>query len=69
MEMRGVDRDGLTDMDHSYLKVLRKSGKPIGIETICSLCGIDRTTVEGIIEPWLLQKGKVAKTPKGRIAL
>jgi Holliday junction DNA helicase RuvB len=69
MEMRGIDRNGLTDMDRSYLKVLKNSGKPMGIETICSLCGIDRTTVEGIIEPWLLQKGKVAKTPKGRIAL
>ena len=40
----------------------------MGIETIVSISGFDRNTIEGIIEPWLLQKGRIIKTPKGRIA-
>jgi Holliday junction resolvasome RuvABC ATP-dependent DNA helicase subunit len=39
----------------------------MGIETIVSVSGFDRNTIEGIIEPWLLQKGKVIKTSKGRV--
>jgi len=68
MAIKGIDKGGMTQMDREYLKVLKKYGKPMGIETIVSISGFDRNTIEGIIEPWLLQKGKIIKTPKGRIA-
>ena len=68
MAIKGIDKSGMTQMDREYLKVLKKYGKPMGIETIVSISGFDRNTIEGIIEPWLLQKGRIIKTPKGRIA-
>ena len=68
MAIKGIDKGGMTQMDREYLKVLKKYGKPMGIETIVSISGFDRNTIEGIIEPWLLQKGRIIKTPKGRIA-
>ena len=67
MAIKGIDKGGMTQMDREYLKVLKKYGKPMGIETIVSISGFDRNTIEGIIEPWLLQKGKIIKTSKGRI--
>ena len=69
MLLKGIDHEGLTEMDRKYLSILQNSLEPLGIETICSLSNIDRNTVESIIEPWLLQGSKIAKTPKGRVAL
>ena len=67
MSIKGIDQEGMTEMDREYLNILTKYGKPMGIETIVSVSGFDRNTIEGIIEPWLLQKGKVIKTSKGRV--
>ena len=67
MGMKGIDSEGMTEVDRKYLKVLRKSGQPLGINTISSIIGIDKETIEGIIEPWLLSNGKFIKTSKGRI--
>ena len=67
MGMKGIDSEGMTEVDRKYLKVLRKSGQPLGINTISSIIGIDKETIEGIIEPWLLSNGKIIKTSKGRI--
>jgi len=68
MGMKGIDSEGMTEVDRKYLKVLRKSGQPLGINTISSIIGIDKETIEGIIEPWLLSNGKIIKTSKGRVA-
>ena len=51
-----------------YLKLLRKSGQPLGINTISSIIGMDKETIEGIIDPWVLSNGKIIKTSKGRVA-
>ena len=67
MAIKGIDKSGMTQLDREYLKVLKKYGKPMGIETIVSISGFDRNTIEGIIEPWLLQSGKIIKTSKGRV--
>ena len=69
MAIRGVDREGLTDMDRTYLKTLQNRSEPIGIDTLSSITGIDKETIECIIEPWLLQNNKMMKTSKGRVAL
>ena len=68
MGMKGIDSEGMTEVDRKYLKVLRKSGQPLGINTISSIIGMDKETIEGIIEPWLLSNGKIIKTSKGRVA-
>ena len=67
MGMKGIDSEGMTEVDRKYLKLLRKSGQPLGINTISSIIGIDKETIEGIIEPWLLSNGKIIKTSKGRV--
>lgn len=69
MGLKGIDHEGLTEMDRKYLNILQNSPEPLGIETLCSLSNIDRNTVENIIEPLLLQRSKIAKTPKGRVAI
>ena len=68
MGMKGIDSEGMTEVDRKYLKLLRKSGQPLGINTISSIIGMDKETIEGIIEPWLLSNGKIIKTSKGRLA-
>ena len=69
MSMKGIDSDGMTEMDRKYLKTLKTSGQPLGIETLSCMTGIDRQTIEGIIEPWLLQNSKIIKTSKGRVCI
>ena len=67
MKIRGVDSNGLTDVDRQYLRVLKKSDIPMGVSTISATTGIDRATIEGIIEPWLLRNDIITRTPRGRI--
>ena len=67
MKIRGVNTSGLTDVDRQYLRVLSNSDIPLGISTISATTGIDKVTIEGIIEPWLLRNDIIKKTPRGRI--
>ena len=69
MGMKGIDSQGMTEMDRKYLKTLKNSGQPLGIDTLSCMTGIDRQTIEGIIEPWLLQNSHIAKTSKGRVCI
>jgi len=66
MKIRGVDSNGLTDVDRQYLRVLKKSDIPMGVSTISATTGIDRVTIEDIIEPWLLRNDIIIRTPRGR---
>ena len=63
-----IDGDGLTAVDHLILKTLidRFNGGPAGIETLASLIGEDAETIEEVYEPFLLRKGFLEKTPRGR---
>lgn len=65
-----VDEEGLDDLDRRYLKVLINSyqGGPAGIESIAASLGEDRETLEDVVEPYLLKKGLILRTPRGRIA-
>jgi len=63
-----IDKLGLDEEDRKLLFLLRsKNGKPLGLTTICAILNEDKTTVEEIIEPYLLSLGFIEKTPKGRI--
>lgn len=66
MQIRGVNANGLTDVDRQYLRALSDSDIPLGVGTISAITGIDKVTIEDIIEPWLLQNGIIMKTPRGR---
>ena len=63
-----IDADGLTQVDHMFLRVLieRFDGGPAGIETLASIIGEDVDTLEDVYEPFLLRKGFLEKTARGR---
>ena len=62
-----IYKDGLDVYDRMYLKALLKSkGSPLGIKSLSSLTGIAMDTIENSIEPFLVRKGYVIRTPQGR---
>jgi Holliday junction DNA helicase RuvB len=65
---QGIDKDGLDVYDKMYLKVLASSkGSALGLKSISSLTGIAIETIENSIEPYLVRKGFVVRTQKGRV--
>lgn len=65
---QGIDENGLDLYDRMYLEVLRKSkGNPLGLKSLSSMTGIAIDTIENSIEPYLLRKGFVVRTQKGRV--
>ena len=64
-----VDRQGLDAMDHRYLKAIAVTfnGGPVGIETIAAALSEPRDALEEIVEPYLIQKGLMQRTPRGRM--
>lgn len=65
-----VDINGLDSMDHRFLtSIIEKfDGGPVGIETLCAALGEERSTLEEVYEPFLLQEGFLQRTPRGRVA-
>ena len=65
---QGIDKDGLDVYDKMYLQVLIKSrGTALGLKSISSLTGIAIETIENSIEPYLVRRGFVVRTQKGRV--
>ena len=64
-----VDRLGLDNMDRQILTLMvdKFGGGPVGIETLSAALSEERDTIEEVYEPFLLQEGLIAKTPRGRI--
>jgi len=64
----GIDADGLTKLDNALLKTIlvNFSGGPVGLETLAALIGEDRETLELVYEPFLMRKGYLEKTARGR---
>jgi Holliday junction DNA helicase RuvB len=65
-----VDHEGLDEMDRRLLRLLIENydGGPVGIETIAAALSEPRDTLEDVYEPYLLQRGLLARTPRGRVA-
>lgn len=64
-----VDKLGLDQNDRAILMAMieRFKGKPVGIEAIATTIGEDPGTVEAVNEPFLVQKGLILRTPRGRV--
>ncbi|MBL6664821.1 MAG: Holliday junction branch migration DNA helicase RuvB [Rickettsiales bacterium] len=64
-----IDSIGLDSSDYRYLKFIAYNykGGPVGIDTIASAISEEKDTIEEAIEPFLIQKGLVEKTPRGRV--
>ena len=65
-----VDASGLDAMDRRYLTTIAESygGGPVGVDTLAAALSEPRDAIEDIIEPFLIQKGFIHRTPRGRLA-
>ena len=66
-ELRQIDRHGLGVLDHQVLEILRSSNGAVGLSTIAVRLGESEDTLQRTLEPYLLQKGYIERTAKGRI--
>ena len=65
-----VDEEGLDDMDKRIIiSIIQKfNGGPVGIDTLAIAVGEEAGTIEEVYEPFLIQKGFLTRTPRGRMA-
>lgn len=65
-----VDDEGLDQIDRKILKIMINyyHGGPVGIKTLAANIGEDVETISEVYEPYLLQKGFISRTPRGRVA-
>ncbi len=65
-----VDHLGLDQMDRRLLIALidRYNGGPAGLDTLAASIAEERDTIEDVLEPYLMQEGLIARTPRGRVA-
>jgi holliday junction DNA helicase RuvB len=70
LELLEVDRQGFDSIDNKILSAVidNFNGGPVGIETLSYFIGEELDTVQDVYEPFLLQKGFIIRTPRGRIA-
>lgn len=64
----GIGLSGLTTVDDALLTTMldKFGGGPVGLETLASIIGEDSNTIEEVYEPFLLRKGFLERTPRGR---
>ena len=69
LEMLGVDKLGLDDMDRRILLTIidKYDGGPIGLETLATAVSEEKNTLEDVYEPFLIQSGFLVRTPRGRM--
>ena len=70
LELLEVDNQGFDKVDNKILEAIidNFNGGPVGIETLSYFIGEELGTIEDVYEPYLLQKGFIIRTPRGRIA-
>lgn len=70
LTMLGVDQYGLEEMDRRIMLTIidKYQGGPIGLETLATVVCEEKTTLEDVYEPFLIQSGFLARTPRGRVA-
>ncbi|MEE2780138.1 MAG: Holliday junction DNA helicase RuvB C-terminal domain-containing protein, partial [Myxococcota bacterium] len=70
LERMQVDEEGLDPMDRAYLITIvdKFAGGPVGVETMSAALSEERSTLEDVFEPYLIQEGFLQRTPRGRVA-
>jgi Holliday junction DNA helicase RuvB len=70
LDMLEVDDEGLDKMDrHIVLTIIEKfSGGPIGLDSLSAAVSEEKDTLEDVYEPFLIQRGYIKRTPRGRVA-
>ncbi|MBQ7114448.1 MAG: Holliday junction branch migration DNA helicase RuvB [Clostridia bacterium] len=71
LSMLSIDEVGLDAVDRRMLLTMieKFGGRPVGLDTLAAATGEDATTIEDVYEPYLLQLGFIARTPRGRIVM
>ncbi|WP_338634785.1 Holliday junction branch migration DNA helicase RuvB [Spirobacillus cienkowskii] len=69
LDRLGIDHEGLSHMDREFLKVMqtRYQGGPVGLEAIAATLNEEKTTLEDVYEPYLVFKGFILRTARGRV--
>jgi Holliday junction DNA helicase RuvB len=69
--MLDIDEDGLDEMDKRILEtvVYKYQGGPVGINSVAVAVGEDEATINEVYEPYLILKGYLSRTPRGRVAM
>ena len=64
-----IDKHGLDSLDRKYIKIIiqKYQGGPVGLETIAAVLSEQKDMIEEVIEPFLLQKGFIERSKRGRI--
>jgi Holliday junction DNA helicase RuvB len=70
LDLLQVDHEGLDRLDRELLRALCESfgGGPVGLSTLAVAVGEEQDTIEDVYEPYLLQRGLLERTPRGRLA-
>ena len=70
LNMLKVDTNGFDTMDRRILMALiqKFDGGPVGVDSIAAAIGEERDAIEEVYEPFLIQKGFIMRTPRGRVA-
>ena len=70
LDMLHVDENGFDIMDRKLLLAVieRFSGGPVGVESLAAAIGEEKSTIEDVLEPYLIQQGFLMRTPRGRTA-
>ncbi|MBQ8522193.1 MAG: Holliday junction branch migration DNA helicase RuvB [Clostridia bacterium] len=71
LDLMDIDNLGLDYTDKKVLEAMiyKFDGGPVGLDTLAASTGEESTTIEDVIEPYLLQLGFIARTPRGRVVL
>ena len=70
LECLEIDEEGLDDMDKKIMDTIvnKFNGGPVGIASLAVSVGEEQDTIEEVYEPYLIQAGYLARTPRGRVA-
>jgi Holliday junction DNA helicase RuvB len=70
LELLEVDAEGLERLDREILRTIveKFEGGPVGLSTLAVSVGEEQDTIEDVYEPYLLQRGLIKRTPRGRVA-
>jgi Holliday junction DNA helicase RuvB len=71
LELLEIDQLGLDDIDRRMLRAIieKFAGGPVGLNTVAAAISEDQSTIENVYEPFLIQLGFIARTPRGRVAM
>ncbi len=69
LEQRGIDGQGLDHKDREMLGIIaaRYDGGPVGLEAVAAAMNEERSTLEDVYEPYLIYRGFLSRSPRGRV--